>query len=166
MVAAAPERKEPTGAKRRQSELALVAWENTLAQLGRSPTLDELFAAIDTEEWSYGFIVAVDPDVEISSLLSYGSNFARLLDMPERGMPFVKMTRQLPPRYGEIFLRGCTEAYRSNMAAQLEGTVEREDGRRELFRVVFIPVERQSDTAMRLAIGRFNCRIAEPEGGC
>src|SRR3954454_18118287 len=85
------------GRERRESERALVAWEATLTELGRHPTLQEIFAAVDTEEWSYGFVVAVDSIVEVSSLLTYGANFARLLEMPPKGIPFVRMTRQLPP---------------------------------------------------------------------
>ncbi len=153
---------QPGGRERRQTERALAAWEIKLAQLGRSPTLPELFAAVDTEEWSHGFLVAVDPIVEVSSLLVYGADFARLLDMPTRGMPFVKMTRQLPPRYSQIFLRGCLDACNRNAPARVEGEVEREEGNRELFRAVFIPIEPEGDPLMRFAFGAFSSKIADP----
>jgi hypothetical protein len=150
-----------TGRERRQSERALVAWEATLSELGRNPTLPELFAALDTEEWSYGFVVAVDPVVEVSSLLTYGVNFARLLDMPPKGMPFIKITRQLPPEYSGIFLRGCIDACSRGAPVHAEGEIEREDGRKELFRAVFIPIGPKEDMLARYAFGRFNSRQAE-----
>ncbi|MBV9824904.1 MAG: hypothetical protein JO001_04365 [Alphaproteobacteria bacterium] len=153
---------EPTGRERRQSERTLVAWEQKLATLGRSPTLPELFAAVDTDEWSYGFVVAVDPMVEVSSLLVYGADFARLLDMPKKNLPFVRMSRQLPARYTDLFMRGCTQACHQEAPERVEGEVEREDGRRELFRAIFIPVEPEENSPMRYAFGTFSSRIADP----
>jgi hypothetical protein len=153
----------PGGRERRQSERALAAWEATLSELGRSPTLAELFATVDTEEWSYGFVLAVDTVAEVSSLLTYGSNFARLLGIPPKGMPFVRMTRQLPRPYSAIFLRGCTEACQAKSPVHSEGEVQREDGRKELYRAVFIPVEPEGDTPMRYAFGRFNSRVIDPD---
>jgi hypothetical protein len=123
--------------------------------------LQEAFAAIDTEEWSYGFVVAVDPVVEVSSLLTYGTNFARLLDMPPKGVPFVKMARQLPREYADTFLRACTDACRRNEPVHVEGEVERENGRRDLYRAVFIPIEPEGEALMRYAFGRFNSRAAD-----
>jgi hypothetical protein len=152
---------EASGRERRESERALSAWEATLTELGRHPTLQEIFAAIDTEEWSYGFVVAVDAVVEVSSLLTYGTNFARLLDMPPKGMPFVRMARQLPQEYAQVFLRACTDACRRNEPLHVEGEVDREGGRRELYRAVFIPIEAESDAPMRYAFGRFNSRLAD-----
>jgi hypothetical protein len=150
-----------SGRERRQSERALVAWEDKLSLLGRSPTLPELFSWVDTEEWSHGFVVAVDTIIEVSSLLVYGADFARLLDMPGKGMPFVKMTRQLPPRYSQIFLDGCTDACSNNESTRVEGEVQRDDGRTELFRAVFIPIEPEGDAPMRFAFGTFSSKIAE-----
>ena len=152
----------PSGRERRQSERALVAWERKLTDLGRSPTLLELFAAVDTEEWSHGFVVAVDPIVEVSSLLVYGADFARLLDMPKKNLPFVRMSRQLPARYTEIFLKGCTQACNQNGPERVEGEVARVDGRLELFRAVFIPIEPEENSPMRYAFGTFSSRIADP----
>jgi len=127
--------------------------------LGRYPSLTELFATVDTEEWSYGFVVAVDPVAEVSSILTYGSNFAELLGLPPKGVPFVRMSRQLPRPYPEIFLQGCTEACDTKEPVHSEGEVEREDGRHELYRAVFIPIEHETDSLARYAFGRFNSRI-------
>jgi len=149
------------GRARRQSELALAAWEQKFANLGRSPTLAELFAEIDTEEWSYGFVLAVDPQIDASSLLDYGANFARLLELPPKPRPFVRITRQLPTRYADIFLRGCTAADKKSAPVHAEGEVTREDGRRELYRAVFIPVQPDPDIQTRFAFGRFNSRVVE-----
>ena len=151
---------QPAGRRRRQSELALVAWERQFAALGRSPTLGELFSAIDTEEWSYGFVAALDAEGAASSLLDYGTNFARLLDMPLKAIPFIRMTRQLPVRYSQIFLRGCIEACEGDAPVQIEGEVDREDGQTELYRAVFIPVQTDGEGITRFAFGRFNCRVA------
>lgn len=149
------------GRERRQSERALVAWEAKLSELGRNPSLTELFATVDTEEWSYGFVVAVDPVAEVSSILTYGSHFARLLGLPPKGVPFVRMSRQLPRPYPDIFLQGCTQACDRKEPVHSEGEVEREDGKRELYRAVFIPIEHETDSLARYAFGRFNSRVIE-----
>lgn len=152
----------PSGRGRRQSELALAAFERKVSSLGRNLTLADAFSEIDSEEWSFGFVVAVDADVERSSLLDYGANFARLLELPPKARPFVKITRQLPPRYADVFLRGCTAACERNRPVQDEGEVECDDGRRELYRAIFIPVQGDGDDTTRFAFGRFNSRIADP----
>jgi len=75
-----------TGKERRESERAIRYWEKKCANLGKNPTVAALdLGEINSEDWSHRFVIAVDPMVENSSLLLYGSSFARLLDLPRSG---------------------------------------------------------------------------------
>src|ERR1700738_353258 len=86
-----------TGRERRESERAIAYWEKKLEALGPTATVAALdLGEINTADWSHRFVIAVDPVVENSSLLLYGSNFAKLLDLPTKGAPHVPMVRQLP----------------------------------------------------------------------
>ncbi len=148
------------GRERRESERAIAYWERTTAALGTAPTVAALdLGAIDTEDWAHRFVIAVDPVVENSALLMYGSSFARLLDLPAKSTPHVPMTRQLPRRFSDIFARGCGDAHLRNVPIRIEGEVTREDGRCERYRAAFIPVGVKPDSLTHLAFGAFNSCI-------
>src|SRR5262249_54548784 len=124
--------------ERRQSERAIAYWQGKVDEFGTSPTIAALdLAAIHTAPWSYRFVIASDPVVENSALLLYGANFARLLDLPEKSIPHVPMTRQLPKRFTEVFKRACADAHCHPGPVRIEGEVPREDGSRELYRASF-----------------------------
>jgi hypothetical protein len=74
----------------------------------------------------------------------------------------LSMMRQLPRRYGELFLRGCTEAQQEMAPVPLEGEIERADGRIEQYRAIFIPVGVKPNSLTCFAFGAFNNRIIEP----
>lgn len=148
------------GRERRESERAIAYWERKTAELGDTPTIAALdLGAIGTEDWSYRFVIAVDPDIGNSSLLLYGAAFARLLDLPARSAVHLPMSRQLPRRFAEIFNHGCGEAHALRAPVRLEGEVEREDGRVERYRAAFIPVGVKPDSLTHLAFGAFNSRV-------
>jgi len=150
------------GRERRESERAIAYWKRKVEQLGKSATVAALdLAEISSESWSHRFVIAVDEIVENSSLLLYGSNFARLLELPQKGAPHVPLVRQLPKRFSDVFVRGCGNAHVQREAVRLEGEIEREDGRRELFRAAFIPVGVKANSLTHLAFGAFNSCIAE-----
>src|ERR1700748_601605 len=88
------ERDEPvlTGRERRESERVIRYWEGKVEKLGRAATVAALdLGEINSADWSHRFVIAVDPVVENSSLLLYGSDFAKLLDLPTKGTPHVPM---------------------------------------------------------------------------
>jgi hypothetical protein len=159
-----PEGDEPvlTGKERRESERAIRYWEKKCEGLGKSPTVAALdLGEINSEDWSHRFVIAVDPMVENSSLLLYGSNFAKLLDLPPKGTPHVPMVRQLPRHLSRVFMQGCGEAHDKREPIRVEGEIQREDGKMELYRAAFIPVGVKENSLTHLAFGAFNSRIID-----
>lgn len=149
-----------TGRERRQSERAIAYWQHKVDELGKSPTVGALdLADINTPNWSHRFVIAIDPVVENSALLLYGSDFARLLDLPEKSVPHVPMTRQLPKHFTDVFKRACSDAHHHSGPVRIEGEVDREDGRRERYRAAFIPVGVKENSLTHLAFGAFNSCI-------
>jgi hypothetical protein len=156
------ERLAPTERERRESERAIRYWEKKVEELGRRATVAALdLAEINTADWSHRFVIAIDPIVENSSLLLYGSDFAKLLDLPPKGTPHVPMVRQLPQHLSGVFMQGCGDAHHTRQAIRLEGEVERPDGKLELYRAAFIPVGVKENSLTHLAFGAFNSCIAE-----
>ena len=153
---------EPSGRDRREAELAVAYWEDKLAELGTQTTIAALdLAAMDEEDWANRFLIAVDERVERSALLMYGANFARLLGLPPKPPRVLPLERQLPPRFAEIFLRGCSEAEKNGEPIRLEGEVERNSDRIEQYRAVFIPVKVRAGSRTHFAFGAFNSRVVE-----
>jgi hypothetical protein len=66
------------------------------------------------------------------------------------------MFRKMPKRFLEIFTRGCNDAISSGSPVRLEGAIERDHGRRELYRTVFIPI------GANLVFGTYNSLLTEP----
>jgi hypothetical protein len=152
-----------TGRERRESERAIAYWEKKVVQLGGNATVAALdLGEIQSPDWSHRFVIAVDPVVENSALLLYGHDFGRLLGLPERRVPHVPMVRQLPKRFSDLFMRGCTNAERERIPVRLEGEVARADGKRELYRAAFIPVGVKEHSITHLAFGAFNSCLAAP----
>jgi hypothetical protein len=158
----AVEQQEPTGRERRESERAIAYWEKKMAQLGGNMTVAGLdLAEMQSPEWSHRFVIAVDPVPENSALLLYGSDFGRLLELPEKRAPHVPMVRQLPKRYSDVFVRGCSDAERQGLPIRLEGEVARDDGAAELYRAAFIPVGVRENSITHIAFGAFNSCLAK-----
>jgi hypothetical protein len=146
-----------TGRERRASERAIRYWQQRIAQLGDGATIATLdFAALNTEEWSYRFIMTVDSKLDGSALLLYGADVGRLLGLPVGGKAYDPMIRRLPERYVPVFRLGCSALLRHNAPVRVEGKVEGESGRPELFRAIFIPLGGADDQEVRLAFGAFS----------
>lgn len=154
---------QPAGRDRREAERAVAYWEDKVDELGDQATVAALdLAAINDMDWANRFVIAIDPKVERSTLLMYGSKFGRLLGLPERVQRNLPLERQLPRRFSEVFLRGCAEAPTQMISVRLEGEVERSDQRVEQYRAVFIPVGVRPHSLTHFAFGAFNSRIVEP----
>jgi len=154
---------QPAGRDRREAERVTAYWQKKLAELGDDLTVATLdFGSTQSSDWSNRFLIAVDPVIERSSLVQYGPRFARLLLLPEQARHDLPMLRQLPRRYADVFLRGCTRAQREMAPVHLEGEVERYDGRIEQYRAVFIAVGVKRGSLTCFAFGAFNSRIVEP----
>jgi hypothetical protein len=157
----------PAGSEKRQGERLIKYWEEKIAQYNTGAQVRSLahdLAAMHTEDWAHRFVVATDLAFEDISLLLYGSNIAKLLDVPpERTQGQAPAIRH--SRFFEAFQRGCVDAVKRNGPVRLEGVLEWEDGRQELFRCAFIPIEAEEGATVRLVLGAFNCRFADNAGG-
>jgi hypothetical protein len=148
--------------ERRDTDRAIGYWEQEARRLGHAPTLMTLDAAeITSDKWGYRFIVSVDPVVENCVLLFYGDKFAALLGLPTRPNHNIPMVHQLPKRFVPLFTRGCTDAISSRAAVRMEGAIERKDGRRELYRAVFVGFRVKPDGLTHLTFGTFNYRVSD-----
>jgi hypothetical protein len=154
-----------TGRERRESERVIRYWQKKIEALGGSgATVAALdLAAINTPDWSHRFVIAIDPVVENSSLLLYGSDFAKLLDLPSKRAPHVPMVRQLPRHLSNVFMQGCGDAHLQRQTVRIEGEVPRLDGRMELYRAAFIPVGVKERSLTHLAFGAFNSRLIDQQ---
>jgi hypothetical protein len=152
----------PSGRDRREAERAVAYWEAKIEALGEATISVLDLAQIDDEDWANRFLIAIDEKIERSVLLMYGSRFARLLGLPAKAQTDRPLERQLPRRFAEVFLRGCREIPTQTDPLRLEGEIERDGGRIEQYRAVFIPVKVASGSRTRFAFGAFNSRVVEP----
>jgi hypothetical protein len=153
-----------SGRERRESERAIAYWERKIEKLGKSATVAALdLAEMNTPDWSHRFVIAVDPVVENSSLLLYGSDFAKLLDLPPKGTPHVPMVRQLPRHLSRMFMQGCGDAHNQRAPVRMEGEAPRADGKTELYRAAFIPIGVKENSLTHLAFGAFNSRVVDQQ---
>jgi len=151
-----------TGRERREAERAIFYWEKKIERLGKAATVAALdLGEINSKDWAHRFVIAVDPVVENSSLLLYGSDFAKLLDLPPKGTPHVPMVRQLPRHLSRVFMQGCGDAHSQRLPIRLEGEATRHDGKFELYRAAFIPVGVKENSLTHLAFGAFNSCVIE-----
>ena len=152
----------PAGRDRREAERLMAYWQGKLDELGGEVTLAGLdLHRADSREWSNRFLISLDPAIERSQLILYGPQFARLLGLPPTPRTDLPLLRQLPPRWADLFLRGCSDA-RSEMApVRLEGEIDRLDGRVEQYRSIFVPVGVRPKALTWFAFGAFNCRVVD-----
>jgi hypothetical protein len=150
--------------ERRDSERVITDWEHETRRLGRALALMNLnVAEMTSERWASRFVMAVGPAIDDCALLFYGRKFAAVMDLPEKPDHSISMVAQLPARYMPVFAKGCVQATLLGAPVRVQGTVDRQDGRQELYRSAFIPLRQQSNRQQRLVFGAFNCRVAERE---
>jgi hypothetical protein len=153
----------PTGRERREGERLLAYWDGELQEFGEGITIASLdiTAITGNSGWSNRFLISVDPFIERSMLIMYGAQFAALLGLPEQPRTDQPLLRQLPQRYGEVFIEGCTRAQTEWTPVRLEGEVACSDGRAERYRAVFVPVGVRPHALTCFAFGAFNCRAVD-----
>jgi hypothetical protein len=164
LVEPAPRSRRNSGkphAERRQSERAVVYWDQKAAEFGSRPTLTRLEpgANIDDGDWPHRFVIAPDRLRELSSFLMCGSSAARLLELADGPVESPLMFRKMPRKYLQIFTWGCNKATASGLPTRLAGAVDRGGGRRQLYRAVFIPV------GVNLVFGAFGSTLKERQSG-
>ena len=144
--------------ERRQSERAVTYWARKAVEFKSRPTLTQLDPGetIDDHDWSHRFVIAPDRLAEVSSLLMCGANLARLLELPDGPLKYTLMFRHVPQRFLELFTKGCAGATSSGSPVRIAGAIQQKDGRRELYRTVFIPV------GVNLVFGAFTSIVKDP----
>jgi hypothetical protein len=164
--------------ERREAELAITYWEQQAIRLGYPPTLTTFNnAEMSSEKWAYRFILSVDPIgsrkrasegrpiAENWVFLFCGEKLAALLNLPKSRN--ISVIQQLPARFLPVFTKGCYDAISLGcydaislgVPIRMQGAVEGEDGRQELYRAVFIGLRVRPHGPMHLVFGAFNCRV-------
>ena len=92
------------------------------------------------------------------AFLIYGSGFAKLLELPEKTIRGIPITRQLPRRYLPLFTNGCGHAIAQATPVRLSGVVV-DYGQIELYRAAFMPLAMRLNSSKQLVFGTFNRRI-------
>ena len=147
--------------ERRELEQVIADWESEAKRLGHHPTLMTLNTTqMIGERWAYRFVIAVSPVPEQCVLIFYGYKFAALLDLPVKPIHSIPMIHQLPRRFVPLFSKGCADAITPGVPVRMEGEIKRQDGRRELYRALFINFRNKPDGRSSLALGTFNFRVA------
>jgi hypothetical protein len=150
------------GQERRVSEQLISDWKAETRRLEHALALMTLDTSVMTgPKWAHRFIIAVNRAVEHSSLLFYGAGFASLLGLPAEPNKSVPISAQLPARYLPVFARGCIASSLSGTPVRMQGTVELDHGRQELYRAAFIRLKPDTSLRQPLALGAFNCRAIQ-----
>jgi hypothetical protein len=148
--------------ERRASERLITDWEGETRRLGHAlavMTLD--VSAMTGPKWACRFVLTAGPIVEDWCFLFYGARFASLMELPETADRSVPMVAQLPERYVPVFTNGGIASTLSPLAVRIHGAIDREGGRRELYRAAFITFRAEPNGHQPLAFGAFNCRVVE-----
>ncbi|MGH6738677.1 MAG: hypothetical protein ACREDY_06540 [Bradyrhizobium sp.] len=140
-------------------------WDNRRAAAESGVAVSTLardLAAMRTREWAHRFVIGFDPaNEDTAALVHFGTNFARLLQIPPHSEPPLEVRGCLPEPYPEIFLGGCRDAIAGHGAVLVQRLIDRADRGREMFRCCFIPIAAESGTAVRFVLGAYNSRSVD-----
>jgi hypothetical protein len=140
----------------RDTERAIRLWHEK-ASSSRPPDLSAFDFHRFQTDWGYRFVISgQDEFLAAAVFLLYGKPFAHVLSLPDKPNPFVPALEQLPARYRDLFVEGCTEALLELTPARFSGAV-RHGCDAELYRAAFMPL--QAGPNLRpLVYGTFNRR--------
>ena len=141
--------------ERRATERAIKVWQQRIEQFGYPPLkpTDLEFDDLIADGGENRFIISVDRTADDHVLLTYGSNFARLLGLHTDQGPNIRLIHEIPERLLPTFVQGCRDAGRDQPPVRIEGKMDLDDGRRQLYRAVFMPI------GVNLVFGAFNSRV-------
>jgi hypothetical protein len=154
----------PSGKERREAEGVIAYWDRKRAAVGDGSVVTTLahdLAAMRTLEWSHRFVIALGATNSDAALVHYGTNFARIFQIPVKSEPPLELRQWLPNPHPEIFLGGCHDAIRLNEAVRLQRVIDRENGQREMFRCSFIPIGAEREASVRFVFGAYNSRFVD-----
>jgi hypothetical protein len=142
-------------AEARDTEQTIRLWHQKASD-GRPPHPSVLdFHRLNTD-WGYRFVISSDEFLDAAVFVVYGLRFARLLSLPDKPNPFVPMLPQLPARYRDLFIEGCSGILVRPEPARFTGAVRHESDV-ELYRAAFMPLD-AGDPSRPLIYGTFNRR--------
>jgi hypothetical protein len=149
--------------ERRVTEQLITDWEQETRRLGDACALMTLdLSTMTGPKWVHRFVMAISrPVVENSSLLFYGPGLAALLEQPNTPEHFFPMLAQLPARFVPVFTKGCIASTLSSVPVRMHGIIDRDDGRQELYRAVFIRLSLDGNHHRHYAVGALNCRASD-----
>jgi hypothetical protein len=150
----------PGGAESRDTERTITLWHRSAAT-GEIPGLDSLDLGWLRPEGAYRFVIAGDEEIWAAVFIAYGSQFARLLELPAKPESRVPVLQQLPPRYRDLFAEGCACVVRRRLPVRFSGGIVHE-GRVEVYRAAFMPAD-AAKGRWQLMVGTFN-RKTLPQG--
>ena len=143
----------------RDTERAITLWRQKASECSGLPlpTAFDL-SRMSSGAWSYRFVISAAAVVNELAFLIYGSSFAKLLELPEKPIRGIPITRQLPGRYLSLFTEGCGHAIAQAAPVRLSGVVV-DYGQIELYRAAFMPLAMRLNSSKQLVFGTFNRRI-------
>jgi hypothetical protein len=143
----------------RDTEHAIMFWREKASECGGLPPLTAFdFSRMISGAWSHRFVIRADAVVNELAFLIYGSSFAKLLELPEKPIRGIPITRQLPGRYVPLFTEGCGHAIAQAAPVRLSGVVV-DYSQIELCRAAFMPLAKRLNSSKQLVFGTFNRRI-------
>ena len=141
--------------ERRETERAIKFWQQRIEKFGYPPLqpTDLDFDDLITTAGENRFIISVDRAADDHLLLTYGSNFGRLLGLRTDQGSNIRLIHEVPERLLPAFIQGCRDASPDQPPVRVEGEIDLEDGRQQLYRAVFMPI------GVNLVFGAFNSRL-------
>ena len=146
----------------RDTEHAIMFWREKASEYGGLPPLTAFdFSRMISGAWRHRFVIRADAVVNELAFLIYGSRFAKLLELPEKPIRGIPITRQLPGRYLPLFTEGCGHAIAQAAPVRLSGVVV-DYAQIELYRAAFMPLAMRLNSSKQLVFGTFN-RLIGPQ---
>jgi hypothetical protein len=141
----------------RDTERAIKLWYQKASTVGHPPPWKAFDFSRMPGDWGYRFVIGSGALVETAEFVTYGGEFRRLFELPEKATNAVPMLQQLPERYRPLFSDGCSKAMAESAPVRFSGAVSHL-GKIEIYRAAFMPVEVQPASSVQLVFGSFNRR--------
>jgi hypothetical protein len=108
--------------ERRDVQRAIEHWQRNALGKDCVPSLDTFDFSPMRGDWGYRFLICGGCAVEKSVFVTYGSQFAQLLGLPDKALTPIPFIQQIPESYQDMFVEGYHKAYSESSPVILEGT--------------------------------------------
>jgi hypothetical protein len=144
----------------RNTTRTIALWRQKASEFGEPPPRSAFdFSRMTDRYWAYCFLIGTDALGAHCRFLAYGSEFARLLELPGTAAVGTPLAGQLPARYARLFAEGCCAALTQEKPIRVSGIVAQEAGAIELYRAAFLALAKEPNSSTRFIFGSFNSRI-------